>query len=63
MNGEQRSDSFGLYDYRVMKLNGDQSSDMNSSIGDMNLSIGVMNLSIGDIDMSGSVAAGLIYNG
>jgi len=59
LNGQQVSDSYGDYDYGVMKLYTDQESDMNLSIGDMslstgnmNLSIGTMNLSIGDMNLS-----------
>jgi len=46
LNGWQDSDSFGGYDYGVMKLYTDQESDMSMSIGDMNLSIGNMSLTI-----------------
>jgi len=52
LNGYQNSDSYGNYDYGVMKLYGDQESDMNLSIGDSNLSIGNMNLTVGNMSLS-----------
>ena len=52
LNGRQTSDSYGNYEYGVIKMSGTQTSDMNLSVGNMNLSVGNMNLSIGNSNLS-----------
>jgi len=52
VNGFQLSDTYGGYDFGVMKLYTDQDSDMTLPISNSSLSIGNMSLSIDDSSLS-----------